>query len=267
MSNVGLVMALAGISIGLMMFSLWLLSNVLKNASIVDIAWGLGFVSVAWVSFLVGNGSAGRGLLLASLATIWGVRLSVHLAWRNIGNGEDFRYRAMRRHHGQKFWLVSLYLVFALQGVLMWVVSLPLQLGQIDEKPSLGLLSIIGSVVWLVGFLFESIGDLQLAKFKANHQNEGKVMQTGLWKYTRHPNYFGDCVVWWGLAIVGSESASGRFGFIGAAVMTVLLLKISGVVFLEKTIVGRRPDYVEYQIATSTFIPRIPKRLKSASEL
>ncbi|MEO5974975.1 MAG: DUF1295 domain-containing protein [Ilumatobacteraceae bacterium] len=267
MASVGEVMSLAGLSIALMMFCLWILSNFLKNASIVDIAWGMGFVSVAWVSFLVGNGNAGRGLLLASLATIWGVRLSVHLAWRNIGNGEDFRYRAMRKHHGRKFWFVSLYLVFALQGVLMWVVSLPLQLGQVDEQPSLGFLSIVGSVVWLVGFLFESIGDLQLAKFKENHQNEGKVMQTGLWKYTRHPNYFGDCVVWWGLAIVGSESTLGRFGFIGAAVMTLLLLKISGMVFLEKTIVRRRPDYVAYQIATSPFIPRIPRHPKSASKL
>ena len=267
MSNIGEVFLSAGLCIGLMMLFLWFLSLGLRNASIVDIAWGSGFVLVAWVSVLVGNGNSERGILIAVLATIWGARLSVHLAWRNIGHGEDFRYQAMRKHHGGKFWFVSLFQVFVLQGVLMWVVSLPLQLGQVDTTPSLGLLSIIGSAIWLIGILFESIGDLQLARFKANPQSTGKVLQTGLWRYTRHPNYFGDCLVWWGLAVIASESASGRFGFIGAGVMTILLLRISGVAFLEKTIVRRRPEYLEYQRVTSAFIPRYPKRSKSESHL
>lgn len=267
MSNVGEVLVSAGLFVGLMMFCLWLLSLGLRNASIVDIAWGLGFVLVAWISVLVGNGNSKRGILIAVLATIWGARLSGHLALRNIGHGEDFRYRAMRKHHGQRFWFVSLFQVFVVQGVLMWVVSLPLQLSQVDATPSLGLLSIIGSVIWFIGILFESIGDLQLARFKALPQNSGKVLQTGLWRFTRHPNYFGDCMVWWGLAIIAFESTSGRFGLFGAAVMTILLLRISGVAFLEKTIIRRRPEYVEYQRVTSAFIPRLPRRSKSDLQL
>lgn len=249
------------------MFCLWLLSIALKNASIVDIAWGLGFVLVAWVSVLVGNGNSRRGILIAVLASIWGARLSGHLALRNIGHGEDFRYQAMREHHGQSFWLVSLFQVFVVQGVLMWVVSLPLQLSQVDATPSPGLLSIIGFVIWFIGIFFELVGDLQLTRFKALPQSSGKVLQTGLWRYTRHPNYFGDCLVWWGLAVIAFESTSGRFGLIGAGVMTVLLLRVSGVAFLEKTIIRRRPEYVEYQRITSAFIPRLPRRSKSDSHL
>ena len=243
-----------------MMLGLWLLSLAIKNASIVDIAWGSGFVMVAWVSAIVANGQSARGNLLLVLSTLWGLRLAGYLAWRNIGHGEDFRYKAMRKHYGARFPLISLVTVFAVQGALMWVVSLPLQLGQIDSETGVGAIAIVGAIIWAVGFAFESIGDMQLARFKTKPDNAGKVMRTGLWKYTRHPNYFGDSLVWWGMAIIAAESIKGRPGIIGAIVMTYLLMKFSGVPFLEKTITKRRPEYAEYQAATSAFFPRKPKR-------
>ena len=243
-----------------MMLGLWLLSLVIENASIVDIAWGSGFVMVAWVSAIVANGQSARGNLLLVLSTLWGLRLAGYLAWRNIGHGEDFRYKAMRKHYGARFPLISLVTVFAVQGALMWVVSLPLQLGQIDSETGVGAIAIVGAIIWAVGFAFESIGDMQLARFKTKPDNAGKVMRTGLWKYTRHPNYFGDSLVWWGMAIIAAESIKGRPGIIGAIVMTYLLMKFSGVPFLEKTITKRRPEYAEYQAATSAFFPRKPKR-------
>lgn len=243
-----------------MMLVLWLFSLVIKNASIVDIAWGGGFVMVAWVSAIAAHGQSLRGNLLLVLSTLWGLRLAGYLAWRNIGHGEDFRYRAMRKHYGVRFPLISLVTVFAVQGALMWVVSLPLQLGQIDSETGVGAIAIAGTIIWVIGFGFESIGDIQLARFKAKPDSAGKVMRTGLWKYTRHPNYFGDSLVWWGMAIVAAESSKGRPGLIGAIAMTYLLMKFSGVPFLEKTITKRRPEYVEYQAATSAFFPRRPKR-------
>jgi len=165
----------------------------------------------------------------------------------------------MRKHYGAKFPLISLVTVFAVQGMLMWVVSLPLQLGQIDSETDIGAIAIFGTIIWAIGLAFESIGDIQLARFKAKPDSAGKVMRTGLWKYTRHPNYFGDSLVWWGMAIVAAESSKGRPGVIGAIVMTYLLMKYSGVPFLEKTITKRRPEYAEYQAATSAFFPRKPK--------
>ena len=242
-----------------MMLCLWLLSLAIKNASIVDIAWGGGFVMVAWVSAIVANGQSARGNLLLVLSTLWGLRLAGYLAWRNIGHGEDFRYKAMRKHHGARFPLISLVTVFIVQGALMWVVSLPLQLGQIDSETRVGPIAIAGVFIWAIGLAFESIGDIQLARFKARPDSAGRVMRTGLWKFTRHPNYFGDSLVWWGIAIVAAESNKGRPGIIGAFVMTYLLLKFSGVPFLEKTITKRRPEYAEYQAATSAFFPRRPK--------
>jgi steroid 5-alpha reductase family enzyme len=151
--------------------------------------------------------------------------------------------------------------VFGLQGVLMWIVSLPVQIGQTDPTPDIGVIAIIGVAVWLVGMFFEVVGDAQLARFKADPANAGKVMDRGLWKYTRHPNYFGDCCVWWGIALVAAETGTGAIGLIGAVVMTVLLRRVSGVTFLEKTIVKRRAGYQDYIERTSPFIPRPPKRV------
>jgi steroid 5-alpha reductase family enzyme len=249
----------AGVAVVTLMVLTWLLSLAKRNASIVDIAWGLGFVIVAWSIRMRLPHPDVRSAVLVGMTTIWGLRLAGYLYLRNHGKGEDFRYRAMRKKYGSRFAFVSLGTVFAVQGLLMWIVSLPIQLGQ-TRHTSLGPLTWIGLVVWLVGLGFEGVGDYQLARFKRDPTNQGSVMDIGLWRYTRHPNYFGDACVWWGIALVAAESGIGAVGIIGATVMTVLLRRVSGVTLLEKSLVKRRPGYTEYVQRTSPFVPRPPRR-------
>ena len=252
-------MSTAALAITVLMIVTWVISLVLKNASIVDVAWGIGFVAVAWMVAARVDGNVDRQFLIVAMTTLWGVRLAVYLFIRNRGAGEDHRYRAMRKRWGSRFPLVSLGTVFVLQGVLMWIVSLPVQLGQVQESPDVGVLAWLGVAVWAVGLFFEAVGDAQLAQFREDPANEGLVMDRGLWKYTRHPNYFGDACVWWGIALVAAETTVGRWGLIGAVVMTVLLRKVSGVTLLEKSLVKRRAGYEEYIARTSPFLPRPPK--------
>jgi steroid 5-alpha reductase family enzyme len=192
---------------------------------------------------------------------VWGVRLGGYLAKRNIGHGEDWRYKAMRKKKGPKFGLISLMTVFGLQGLLMWIVSLPVQFGNADDTPGVGPIAVMGIIVWLVGLSFEAVGDMQLARFKKNPDNAGKVMDKGLWSLTRHPNYFGDALLWWGIGLVGAETGSGVIGLVGPLVMTVFLLRVSGVPMLERSLMKRREGYAEYVARTSGFIPRPPKKI------
>lgn len=258
---VGNAMLIAAITIVVIMVSTWALSVVIKNASIVDIVWGAGFAITSWVLALTVDGNSGRQTLLAIMVGLWGVRLAAYLAKRNIGHGEDWRYKAMRKKAGPLFPIRSLVTVFGLQGALMWVVSLPVQFGSGDDSPGIGPIAVMGVMVWLVGFGFEVIGDAQLARFKKDPANAGKVMDKGLWSLTRHPNYFGDALLWWGIGIVGAETGSGLIGFIGPAVMTFFLLRISGVPMLERSLNKRREGYAEYVQRTSGFIPRPPKKI------
>jgi steroid 5-alpha reductase family enzyme len=261
MSAVATAMTTAAVVIAALMLTTWLVSLVLKNASIVDIIWGFGFVLVAWaVRLNVDEGLAARQNLLVGMTTVWGLRLAGYLFWRNHGKGEDYRYRAMRKHWGPRFPIISLLTVFTLQGVLMFTVSLPVQLGQTRLDPDLGWLAIVGVAVWAIGIFFEWVGDAQLARFKGDPSNQGKVMNRGLWKFTRHPNYFGDACVWWGIALVAAETTVGRWGLIGALVMTILLRRVSGVVLLEKSLSKRKEGYAEYIARTSPFFPRPPKK-------
>ena len=260
MSAAVTAMVVAAATIVALMLVTWLVSLPLRNASIVDLIWGLGFVLVAWAVRLTVDGNSARQWLLVAMVTLWGLRLSAYLTWRNHGNGEDYRYKAMRKHWGERFWWVSLFTVFALQGILMWTVSLSVQLGQVPDDPGLGVLAALGVVVWAVGLTFEAVGDAQLARFKADPANAGTVMDQGLWRYTRHPNYFGDCCVWWGITLVAIESGLGAVGIVGAVVMTVLLRRVSGVTLLEKSLKKRRAGYDEYIARTSPFVPRPPKR-------
>ncbi len=249
-------------AIAVVMFATWLLSLVLKNASIVDPVWSLGFVIVGWTSAFVGDGDRLRVGVILVLVTIWGVRLSVHLFTRNRGHGEDFRYKAMRKKHGDRFWLISLVTVFATQGILMFVVSLPLQfgIGIVGRSTGWAVLLVAGIAVWLVGFGFESIGDAQLKAFKADPTSQGQVMDRGLWRYTRHPNYFGDACVWWGIMLVSLGAGGWAYlGILGPILMTTLLRRVSGVTLLEKSLVKRRPGYPEYVRRTSAFIPKPPR--------
>lgn len=244
-----------------MMLMLWVVSLAIKNASIVDIFWGAGFAVIAIITFTQTNGYPTRKMLITSLAAIWGLRLAIHIGWRNYGKGEDFRYQAMRARIGKRFAMVSLFTVFGLQGVLMWVISLPLQIAQISLDPEyLTWLDFLGVILWVVGFLFEAIGDLQLTLFRVKPANKGKVMDRGLWAYTRHPNYFGDALLWWGFFLIALATPWGWWTVISPALMTTLLMKVSGVVLLEKTLVKTRPEYREYVRRTSAFFPRPPKR-------
>lgn len=237
----------------------WATSAAMKDASIVDILWGLAFVVMACTGYVTGHGPRPRRLLLTGLVTLWGVRLSAYLARRNLGHGEDFRYRAMRRHH-PNFVVWSLFGVFGLQGILAWIVALPVQLAMADRTPPrLGALAIIGTVVWLIGLIFEAVGDAQLSRFKKDPRSAGQVMDTGLWRYTRHPNYFGDFCVWWGIFLVAAESGSAALGVIGPIVMSILLTRVSGKALLEKTIGKRRPGYADYVSRTNAFFPGPPR--------
>lgn len=240
---------------------LWIWSVFIKNVSIVDIFWGLGFVVVnAFYVFMSGELNA-RKILILILVSIWGLRLAIYLAFRNIGKGEDFRYQEFRRKYGPKrYWWFSFFQTFLLQGVLIMIISLPL-LG-INSSTSFGTLNVldyIGILVWLIGFTFEAGGDFQLARFKSNLKNKEMVLNTGFWKYTRHPNYFGDSAIWWAYAIF-SIAAGSYWQIIGSIIMTLLIIKISGVSLLEKTLKETKPKYSDYIQKTNSFFPWLPKK-------
>ena len=247
------VAAVGGIAV-----AFWLLSLRLKDASIADIAWGLLFVTVAWVGFAAGEGEPAM-LLAAVLTTAWGLRLAIYIGRRNLGHGEDRRYGAMRAKRPGQFWIWSLFGVFALQGLLALVVSLPLQSLAASADGAIGLLSLLGVAVMLLGLAFETVGDVQLSAFRRDPASQGQVMDRGLWRYTRHPNYFGDSVVWWGLWLVAIGGGAEWWTAIGPALMTFLLLRVSGVAMLESDIGERRPGYAEYVRRTSAFLPRPPR--------
>ncbi len=234
------------------MLVLWGVSVKLRDSSIVDLFWGPAFGLVAWLTVFE-FGATPRGVLIACLVTAWGVRLGAYLAWRNLGHGEDKRYVAMRAKHGAAWWWRSLFIVFGLQGVLVWIVSLPVRAGIVAGFSGWSWLDFVATATVIVGILFESLGDWQLARFKADPANKGKIMNRGLWRFTRHPNYFGDFVVWWGLACFGT-----LFSLIGPVVMSILLVRVSGKALLEAGMRGR-PGFAEYEKATSGFFPWWPR--------
>ncbi len=240
---------------------LWLLSLPLRNASIVDAFWGSGFVLAAFaVTFADGGAGTGpRRTLALALVSAWGLRLSLHLLRRNAGHGEDPRYAAMRRGHGPRFWWVSLFTVFLLQALLVWLISAPVQVAVATPSTALGPLDAAGGLVWAVGLLFEAVGDWQLARFRRDPASRGRVLDTGLWRYTRHPNYFGDACAWWGLGLIG-VAAGAPWSLLGPALMTFLLVRVSGVALLEKDIAERRPGYRSYVARTNAFLPWFPRK-------
>lgn len=252
--NLGLVI------LGLMAL-LWLVSLTLKNASIVDIFWGAGFVITVWVAFwLTPEGFAARKWLLSALVTIWGLRLSLFILARNWGKPEDFRYQAWRKEAGAAWWWRSFFKVFLLQGVILWIVATPLLVAQFSAQPDhLTWLDYLAIPLWLIGFFFEAVGDWQLARFKANPANKGQVLRTGVWRYTRHPNYFGDATQWWAYYLLAA-SAGGWWAIFSPILMTTLLLRVSGVTLLEKTLKEEKPGYKEYAETTSEFIPWFPRK-------
>jgi steroid 5-alpha reductase family enzyme len=243
------------------MVLVWLISVVRRDASIVDVFWGLGFVLVTWLTFARADGYLGRRLLVSFLVTVWGLRLAIHIFFRNHGKGEDPRYAAMRERHGQRFWYVSLVTVFMLQAVLLWIVSLVAQAAQISATPAwFTWLDVAGTAVWGVGFFFEAVGDWELRDFLKNPANKGKVMDKGLWAYTRHPNYFGESLIWWGMFFIALSSPGTIWTIISPVVITFLVLKVSGVALTEKSMAEEHDDFDDYVQRTNAFIPWFPKK-------
>ena len=250
-------------AVTVMMVVGWLVSLKTDNVTLVDSLWGMGFVLIAWLSLAIGEQTTPRGLLLAVLTTLWGLRLTIYLSWRNWGKGEDPRYASWRKEHGKRFRMVSLYQVFLIQALFMWVIAASLQYGILSAAPvRFTWLDVAGSVIWGIGFVFETVGDLQLARFKSDPANRGQVMDRGLWAYTRHPNYFGEMLVWWGVYLVVLSAPGGWWTVVSPVVITVVLLKMTGVALTEKTILEKRPQYRDYIERTSTFVPWFPKRSK-----
>ncbi len=240
-------------------FALFLVAQGIKNNSIVDIGWGMGFVLVAWFSLLAAGNHTGRALLVTGLVTVWGVRLFYHIIKRNWGKPEDFRYANWRKEWGQFVVVRSFFQVFMLQGLMMIVIAAPILLVNVSRDRSFGALEILGLAVWLKGFYFEAVGDKQLADFLKNPANRGKVMKSGLWRYTRHPNYFGEATMWWGIFLIGVSVQNGLLGVVSPVVITYLLRFVSGVPMLEKKMM-QRPEFVEYAKETSAFIPWFPTK-------
>jgi len=243
-----------------LMTLVWVASLVKRDASIVDVFWGLGFGVAGWIYFGARGGSTVRGALAVGLVTVWALRLSGYILWRNWGQGEDYRYQEMRERHRAVFPLWSLFVIFWFQGLLLWVISMPLFQAQHPGPISLTLLDALGLVLFAVGFAFEAGGDWQLARFKADPANQGRVMDRGFWRFTRHPNYFGDAVVWWGFFCFAAATPGGWWTVFSPVLMTVLLMRVSGVALLEKKLRETKPAYRRYVEETSAFFPWPPRR-------
>jgi steroid 5-alpha reductase family enzyme len=248
-------------TVSVMMLVVWAISVARKDASIVDRVWGMAFVVAAWTYAAAAGTWGPRTWLILALVTIWGVRLSVYITARNWGDDEDQRYRAMREKRPNTFALSSLWRIFLLQGALAWVISLPLLAAAAYEQPGdLVWLDLLAVVAWTVGFVFEAGGDWQLSRFLNDPANRGKVMDRGLWRYTRHPNYFGDTVVWWSFFLVALPTGA-WWTAVGPLLMSVLIVKVSGVALTDRNMSGgsSREGYDEYVARTNQFFPGPPK--------
>lgn len=249
----GLVLILAYMTL------IWFWSLRLRNAGIVDPFWGLGFVILVWFYVPHMRMDSPEDYVLPVMTSIWGLRLFFYLFIRNYGKPEDHRYAGFRQHYGaHRYWWVSFFQVFMLQGILLWLVSSTLLGGLWGAGPVHMVLYYTGIFLWLLGLLFESLGDYQLSRFKADPRHKGQVMDRGLWRYTRHPNYFGETMVWWGFGLIALARGN-YWGFAGTLIMTWLLIRISGVAMLEPKLEQRLKGYAAYKGRTSAFFPWFPR--------
>ena len=249
------------VAMGAVLF-LWLISIPIRDVSIIDMFFAVILMAIGLVSFLLGDGAPARKMLVMALLGIWGVRITVHLIRRNWGHGEDPRYTKLRSwvKDDRSFYWLSLRKVFLLQGVVLWVTSIPLQVSMVYAEPaSLGFAAMAGTVVWTLGFLFETIADVQLTRFRADKANKGTVLRTGLWKYSRHPNYFGELCVWWGLFLVACDRPIGLLTIIGPIMYSYLVVNVTGQRTLDKKLAKEKPGYQEYMETTSGLIPMWPR--------
>jgi steroid 5-alpha reductase family enzyme len=230
----------------------------------VDIAWGAAGATLAITTYFLADGDPARKLLLLGMTVLWGGRLALHIGFRSRGKGEDFRYAAMRARAPESFPLRSLVTVFLLQAVLIWTISLPAQVAQFSETPrGLTLLDFLGLALWAAGFAMEVLADAQLQGFLADPANRGKAMTKGLWRYSRHPNYFGDSLIWWGIFLVAAATPRGWMTVFSPLLMTFFLMRVSGVPMLEEALAQRREGYREYMENTSSFFPWPPKKSRT----
>lgn len=236
----------------------YIIAQVKKDNSIVDVAWGGGFIVIMGVALLTMDYLYPRQALVFILVLVWGLRLAIYIHGRNKGKGEDFRYQEFRKSWGKHPWLHALVKVFLLQAVLMFVIALPLMRIAAYGQDKLMFLDFVGVLIWLTGFFFEAVGDYQMSKFKKNVGNKGKIMRTGLWKYTRHPNYFGEVVMWWGIFVISISAGNFWMSLLSPVLLTLLILKVSGVTMLEKKYTGNA-EYDDYIKKTSSFVPWFPK--------
>lgn len=243
---------------------LWLITLRTRDVTPVDSFWAFGMVIMAVSSFAFAGGDPQRKELILLLAAAWGLRLGSYMLWRWRDHGPDRRYVALlgkaQERRGWSFGKASALLVFATQAPLLFIVCLPAQIGQVDALPPLGALAIAGACLSLFGTLFEAIGDWQLVRFKRDPANAGQVMDRGLWRYTRHPNYFGDACAWWGIYLVAAETATGRWAVIGPILLTWTLMKWSGAPTVEGKMARTKPGYADYVARTSGFVPWFPRR-------
>jgi steroid 5-alpha reductase family enzyme len=248
----------------LFFLALWGVSIAIRDPSFVDAWWALGVIALAWSSYLQPDVPTPHGLLLAVLATAWALRLGLYLLWRWRKHGHDRRYAKMfenaKRKLGWGFATTSLLFVFLPQMLLQIIVALPVQISQIGDDPRpFGALGLFGAALAVFGILYEALADAQLARFKADPSNASKVMDRGLWRYSRHPNYFGELCTWWGLYAIACETPYGAWSFPGPLLLTLLLTRVSGAPTTEPHLQKTRPDYEAYKRRTSGFIPLPPK--------
>ena len=239
----------------------WVYSLIKKNVTIADSLWGPGFILIVWLTFFRTDGFLLRKILITVPVTLWGLRLFIHISVRNHGKGEDPRYGEWRKKHGDAFWLVSLFKVFLVQALFQWAIALGIQYGQISPFPArITVLDVAGLIIWSAGFVIESMADWQLKQFLADPANNGRIMNRKLWKYSRHPNYFGETLIWWGLFLIVLSTPWGFWTIISPVLITYTLLKLTGVTLMEETQFADNPEYQQYIRQTRSFIPWSQKK-------
>ena len=249
----------SALAIFLYMIIVFTIAQIKKDNSIVDSAWGPGFILVSVLTLFINQNFMFPQILVCVLVVLWGTRLALHITVRKRGRGEDFRYAQWRRDWGKWFFLRSLFQIFMLQGFILLVIAYPIILINHSSTGGIKVLDIIGVLLWLIGFFFEATGDYQLLKFKRRPENKGKIITQGLWKYTRHPNYFGETLIWWGFFLIALSVRNGWTAIISPLLITFLLLRVSGVTMLEKKYAGNK-DFEDYAKRASPFIPWFPKK-------
>lgn len=235
----------------------WLFSLLRSNVTHVDSMWSLFFLIAAITTALLASQLSMRALIVIVLVTIWALRLCIYLTWRNWGPHEDNRYATIRKNNEPYFWFKSIYIVFGLQTILAWIISISIYAAT-NSFSALNNLDFLAVALFIFGFAWEVLADTHLSQFKANPKNKGKVLDTGVWRFSRHPNYFGECCIWWAFFLFALASGA-WWAVISPILMTLLLLKVSGVSLLEQTIVERRPTYAQYIKSTNAFFPGKPK--------